>query len=88
MVDRDQIGIISRIKIRECLIKFDYCIRGNVEFWINDEQINSGFNNLIIGDEVVVLIQRNEFLFEFLDQSFRYYIDFVMFVIEIIETIL
>lgn len=45
VVDRDQIGIISRIKIRECLIKFDYCIRGNVEFWINDEQINSGFNN-------------------------------------------
>lgn len=39
VVDRDQIGIISRIKIRECLIKFDYCIRGNVEFWI------SGFNN-------------------------------------------
>lgn len=45
VVDRDQIGIISRIKIRECLIKFDYCIRGNVEFWINDEQINNGFNN-------------------------------------------
>lgn len=43
---------------------------------------------IVIGDEVVVLIQRNEFLFEFLNKSFGYYIDFVMFVIEIIETIL